>query len=332
MHIWWRKMQQPRLYIQENGKMIYVSDYDLSYRSQLPHEARFAQHVKHISACRDRAVAANASRALYWGLSDPKFTFLAPTLGQRLAAVAPHLKLVLLLREPMQRAYSEYAMFRPMHERANISFEALVVTELRKLAAVRNGGAASQGDHVARGLYAEQLAALIRSFPEDQLHITISECSVRDPLGEYNRIFRFLGVSTLTRLPVLKLKSYRISKAAPSNDTSWGGVHAAVSIQLFDYLHSSTAWVYAFLGARVALWDAWYADFKPPLYIKSLDAIGDMPCASTPNTSLYTHCVSPETLFPRRSKTHMWHVCNATSEAKAVYHTPPHPTPPQRQP
>lgn len=299
----------------------FVRDWTAGSWSTITNETRFARHANQISSCRQRAANRNATPVL-WGLSDPILSFLAPLLSHKLASFAPSLKLVFLLREPMQRAYSHYQMTR-----TNTSFEALVADELHKVAKAR----AEQGPHlqyssskwhVPRGLYAEQLVALLQFFPEDQLHITISECSARDPLGEYNRIFRFLGASSVARLPVLDSVAARSQTryARPgslSNGTSsvWGVVRATVVRQLFEFSHSSTAWLYAYLSARVALWDAWYAALEPSLHVRPLDTVSHLPCAFSPISPMYNSCRLPATVLPRRSgvKQKLVALCNTST-------------------
>ena len=138
----------PQLCMPQNEMHIegFICNWTAGSWNVITNKTRFARHAKQIAACRQRAASHNAIPVI-WGLSDPILSFLAPLLSHKLASFAPSLKLVFLLREPMQRAYSHYQMSRAYShyqmstetsfEALNTSFEALVTDELHKVAKVR---------------------------------------------------------------------------------------------------------------------------------------------------------------------------------------------------
>ena len=156
---------------------------------------------------------ASLSRA--WGFSDPMLSYLAPVGVARLAKFVPQAtKLVLLIREPIQHAHSQYQMdaLRARQRGASVpSFEAVALAELGRTC---RGGSCSRlaTSLLLRGLYAEQLAALLQHFRN--IWLGISECILQNQTREYNRMFAFLGLSTAAPLRELSPGASRTSRNA----------------------------------------------------------------------------------------------------------------------
>jgi Sulfotransferase family len=98
--------------------------------------------------------------------------FWTPALLRR---AAPDAKLLVLLRDPVERFRS-----------------ALTLTEGRLTLAWNERSAANGA--FGRGLYADQLVRLWRSFPRDQVLVLQYERCVRAPEDELRRTFTFLGL------------------------------------------------------------------------------------------------------------------------------------------
>lgn len=90
-----------------------------------------------------------------------------------LAEAAPRAKLLVLLRDPVERFRSGVA-----HHRG------------------RNGAltAGAYSDALARGFYGQALSEWMRHFPREQMLVLQYERCVRDPLGELQRTYRFLDL------------------------------------------------------------------------------------------------------------------------------------------
>ena len=158
------------------------------------------------------------------GFVDPLLSYLAPSLEDVSGApfalllhrAAPSMKLVFLVREPIQRAFSQYNMHKLKKEPGTVGrdFGTLAASELRDLAVADEARMSKRRptDIVRRGLYAEQLDALLRWYSLAQILIVISEhlnplsfvepsgLGQMDRMAEYNRLFAFIGVPELARL------------------------------------------------------------------------------------------------------------------------------------
>lgn len=137
----------------------------------------------------------------------PKVTFEAsgyymfhPFAIERLAKKLPDVKLVAMLRDPVERAYSGWK-----HERSRgyetEDFESALALEDDRLAGEigrmrRDPTYISYCHHHlahrARGEYAQQLARVFDVFPRDQVHVMISEEFFHNPVEEFGRLTSFL--------------------------------------------------------------------------------------------------------------------------------------------
>jgi hypothetical protein len=97
---------------------------------------------------------------------------------QRLHALNPALKVIFVLRDPVDRAYSAYWMAR--RARADFPEFAHFLHE--------------RSDIVARGFYHRQIERFLSLFPRDQLKILLYEDIAREPRSFLREVFVFLGV------------------------------------------------------------------------------------------------------------------------------------------
>jgi hypothetical protein len=138
--------------------------------------------------------------------SSPYYMF-HPLAAARIAADLPEVKLIVLVRDPVERAYSAYA-----HERARgfetEPFERAIELEAQRLAGEAERIAAEPGylshshqhhAYRARGQYAEQLSRLERLFGRDQIHVVDSGDFFATPEPVYDRALDFLGLARTAR-------------------------------------------------------------------------------------------------------------------------------------
>lgn len=107
---------------------------------------------------------------------------LHPDAPARAHAYNPGLRIVVALRDPVGRAWSNH-----LHEvrlghfaGEDISFEA---------------GLRNNPMYLEQSLYAKHLARWFATFGRDSIHVTFQEDIERDPAGEAVRLYRFLGVA-----------------------------------------------------------------------------------------------------------------------------------------
>jgi hypothetical protein len=163
--------------------------------------------------------------------SSPYYLF-HPAVPARMRALLPRAKLIVLLRDPVRRAYSHY-----WHERAkgreHLSFEDAVRIEPERIAEAESrladGTLERSVEHqhhsyVARGRYAEQLERWLRLYPRSALHVVRFESLAADPLAGLNETLAFLGMPPATSVNL-----------APRNTRRYPPMAAATAEQLRDY-------------------------------------------------------------------------------------------------
>ena len=109
----------------------------------------------------------------------------------RMAATVPEAKLVVVLRDPVARAYSHY-----WHQRRRMR-EQLPFDDALDAEADRTTGGDDEFAYVGRGRYLAQLERIRGAYPADALHVMFFEDLVRDPAGELAALGAFLGVDGL---------------------------------------------------------------------------------------------------------------------------------------
>jgi len=194
-----------------------------------------------------------APDAMVAGEATPSYLLGGRALASRLRRVAGDgARLVVILRDPAKRAYSQYQMTSDLSgtadqlkRRGNVagrSFESLIEEDLAKL---RSIGAQDPGldsdvfereylahtpmghgshSYVGRGLYALQLKQWFKVFPRKQfLFLKLDDVS-KNPQQELNKVFKFLG-----------LDSVPVPDTKPRNTRSYDPVDPVLDQRLRDF-------------------------------------------------------------------------------------------------
>jgi Sulfotransferase domain len=135
------------------------------------------------------------------GEASPSYLF-HPLAPERVRSLLPDVRLIALLRDPVERAYSQY-----QHEvalgREPLSFEDALEAEeertrgeVERLVADPRAFSRDWWDHTyaARGLYAEQLERWLAVFPRNQLLVVATDELGEKPAETYAAVLSFLGV------------------------------------------------------------------------------------------------------------------------------------------
>jgi hypothetical protein len=164
-----------------------------------------------------------------------------PLVPKRICELVPDVKLVAILRDPAERAVSNYFQgVRAGWERRPI-LEALSADEalIDRAALGWNELAIMKRQYKSRGLYFEQLERYLRYFSREQLLILKSEAFFNDPHETLAAAFDFLGVDP--GFKVMDLRPRNVTK----NRTE---VAPEVYEYLSDYYRSPNEALYELLG------------------------------------------------------------------------------------
>jgi hypothetical protein len=126
-----------------------------------------------------------------------------PDVPRRASMVVPDAKLIAVLRDPVERAFSQYTHERRIGAETAPTFEDALALEAERIGddasrLVSDETFVSQAhqhaSYVSRGLYAEQLERWLARYPRSRLLVLTSEHLFRDPRAALARICAFLGV------------------------------------------------------------------------------------------------------------------------------------------
>jgi hypothetical protein len=124
----------------------------------------------------------------------------------RMAALVPDARLVVVVRDPVDRAYSNWAHLWADGLEPEGDFLTACALEDRRMEA----GWAPFWRYKAQGLYGRHLQSLFRHFPRSRVHVLRYRRLVGDPVATLDGICTFLGVDTgiVRRLPDANVSSY----------------------------------------------------------------------------------------------------------------------------
>ena len=157
------------------------------------------------------------------GEASPSYLF-HPVAPERVQQMIPDARLIALLRDPVERAFSHY-----QHEvalgREELSFEDAIAREDDRMQGevermVQDPTYFSHAwwnyTYVSRGLYAEQLERWYAVFPREQLLVLLTDELAADTAGTYARVLDFLGARThdLDAYPRIFDRDYEDMEAA----------------------------------------------------------------------------------------------------------------------
>jgi hypothetical protein len=157
------------------------------------------------------------------GEASPYYMF-HPLAPQRIATTLPGVRLIVVLREPVARAWSHH-QYEVARGAEDLPFETAIERESQRLEGEEERLAADPAyesfehrhhSYLARGRYAEQLSRLLDLFPSDQLLVVQSEKLFADPHGQLSRIWDFLGIDRVQLDGLVALKPGRYAAISPA--------------------------------------------------------------------------------------------------------------------
>jgi hypothetical protein len=179
-----------------------------------------------------------------------------PHTPKRVAETLPSVKLIVLLRNPVDRALSHY-YHAIKHGWETLSFEKAIEGEVQRTAQEREKLLADERyescvyrhrSYLTRGIYVDQLQAWMTLFAREQFLILKSEDFYADPATTLKAVLAFLNIPE-TQLQLDK-QAYRAHNA-----NTYPRMEPALRKRLIAYFEPHNARLYAYLGIDFA-WDA----------------------------------------------------------------------------
>lgn len=147
-----------------------------------------------------------------------------PSIPHRVFSLFPKVKIIMILRNPVSRAYSHY-QFNVRNGVEPLSFEEAIEAEPERLQENKMGGTPFSSNHnfkyysyLTRGMYIDQIKRWLKYFPKKQILILTSEDLNQNPLKVVNEIYTFLGLPLVDQLDDIELKEEKKNNPyAPMN-------------------------------------------------------------------------------------------------------------------
>lgn len=184
------------------------------------------------------------------GEATPYYLF-HPHAPRRIRRLFPHAKIIIMLRNPVDRAFSHYRYHVKLGVET-LTFEEAIKAEPARLQGelehmIRDEGYFSFNykmfSYLNRGIYIDQVSRWFEQFPDGQILVLKSEDFFADPETRFNVVQEFLG------LPRHTLSSYR--KFNVGEDVA---VRTETRGRLQEYFAPHNRRLSAYLGAEFC-WD-----------------------------------------------------------------------------
>ena len=132
------------------------------------------------------------SNKKYVGEKTPMYSYSKRALN-KIHRHYPDIKLIMFLREPISRSYSQWNMCQHRDDDYPLKNKPFIDCIKEDVANIANEDY-KETDILKRGFYIDQIEHILSKFPKENLYIAISEEVKANPEIEYNKIFNFLGV------------------------------------------------------------------------------------------------------------------------------------------
>ena len=127
------------------------------------------------------------------GEITPAYMFLEHIPEKILKDLGRDIKFIFMLRNPVDRAYSNYKMELGRNNEHETFLKAI---ELESERIVESESTKKTYSYVQRGFYAKQIKKYLKYFPEENMMFVIFEEFIKEPTNISKEIFKFLGVQS----------------------------------------------------------------------------------------------------------------------------------------
>tara|TARA_B110000971_G_scaffold184941_1_gene192900 strand:+ start:2275 stop:3042 length:768 start_codon:yes stop_codon:yes gene_type:complete len=184
------------------------------------------------------------------GEKTPSYCYLRYAID-RIYNYNINMKLIIILREPISRAFSQYNMgLNNQKKDLNDVNNKEILKCFRDQEKYNLSKLVSNGDyHIVRGYYDEILDYILSKFPRENIYIGISEEIKEDKLRYYNEIFEFLGArkcEDLNENQDTHIKKYE--RPIPKE----------LEERLYNIYKSHNEKLYEILGRKIDIWENYY--------------------------------------------------------------------------
>lgn len=178
-------------------------------------------------------------------LGEKSTSYIESTLAaERIAKFYPDARILVVLRNPVFRAYSNY-LFSLQHGLEQLSFEQAITAESKRLREATYNTSVNPFAYRQRGYYIDYIEKYLKIYSRKQLGILIFEELV-DNLAEFQALYRWLGIDD-TFIPDVIHQTYNPAELQKEDQTP---VFRNLAIDYKDSLER----LEKFLGRKIDVW------------------------------------------------------------------------------
>ena len=188
-----------------------------------------------------------------YGEKTPEYIYNREAL-ERIHKYNPKMKLIVVLREPISRAYSQWNMYQKKknHHLRGKKFKDMIDEYIKKFNLDFNKP--DKFNLIKRGVYIYQLANVFQLFPRDQVLILIKEDYEKKPVETLNKIFDFLGVEKIKSKNNVNYKNNVHKKQYETK------ISKTDFTKLYLFYKEYNDALYKLLGKPIKDWEKYYQD------------------------------------------------------------------------
>ena len=188
------------------------------------------------------------------GEKTPSYNYLQYAID-RIYNYNPNIKLILILREPISRAFSQYNMELTLNNKSFNEEQIMIDFEKEeniKLSEIKNNGRY----FINRGKYDEIITYILSKFPKENLFIGIAE-EIKTNKKIYNDIFTFLGAK-----PLHDINEHVDTHVGKYNKQ----IPKILEHKLYHIYKEHNERLYKILGRRIDVWENYYNNIKSDFF------------------------------------------------------------------
>ena len=196
-----------------------------------------------------RTTGSNSAAHLITGEASPCYVF-HPDVARRVSVTIPQVKLILMLRNPIDRAYSHY------HHEVRLGYETATFEDAidREFERIEGEKAKILDDksyysssymhysYLSRGIYIDQVRAWNERFPQEQILLLRSEDFFANTAAVMSQVYAFLGVADVATGVLHRHKSFPYPKMEQSLRQRLSRFFEPYNQKLYEYLGRDFYW------------------------------------------------------------------------------------------
>ena len=173
-----------------------------------------------------------------------------PAAVERIHSKIPNAKLIMILRDPIKRAHSQYNR-NVRIGREKLSWEEAIDQEQKRLEGEEEKLCKDPSyysfnhqrySYLSRGIYINQIKRVHKIFPKDQVLIIIADDFFKNPQAVFDKIFKFLNLPAFKIKEVKRVPGFKYKEMEPNTKNKLIEYFKPYNKELSQYLGVDINW------------------------------------------------------------------------------------------